>query len=193
VEVVAALTGIGVQRAARVTEQVLDSGSMDHLMVVGVAGGIGSSVAIGDLVVPELVFDLATGAEYRSAPLGDLAPRGTLVTSDGLVVDPETFVRLERRGAVAIDMETAAIAEVCALRGCPFSVFRAISDHADDGSIDAAVFGLARADGSPDLLAVVRFLATRPWRVPQLVRLARGLGRATNVAASACVAALEAA
>jgi len=191
IEIVATSTGIGVRRAARVTEQLLDSVPVDHLMVVGIAGGIGASVEIGTLVVPELVIDLASGAEHRPALLGDFVQRGTLVTSDGLVVDPETFARLDRRGVVAIDMETAAIAEVCARRGCPFSAFRAISDHADDGSIDAAVFGLTRADGSPDLPAVARFLVTRPWRIPQLARLARGLSRATKVAAAAAVQSLQ--
>jgi adenosylhomocysteine nucleosidase len=190
VEVVAATTGIGTRAAARAVERLLDAAAVDHLVVVGVAGGIGPSVAVGDLVVPERVLDLATGAEHRPARIGDVAPRGTLATSDALLTDPAEAARLERRGVIAIDMETAAIAAVCARRGCPWSVFRAISDRADDGSTDAAVLDLAGADGSSDLLAVARFVATRPWRVPQLVRLARGMQRATRAAASAAVAAL---
>ncbi|UCE87523.1 MAG: nucleoside phosphorylase, partial [Deltaproteobacteria bacterium] len=90
-----------------------------------------------------------------------------------------------------IDMETAAVAAVCERRRCPWSVFRAISDRADDGSTDAAVLALAGPDGRPDLLAVARLVLTRPRRVPQLVRLARGATRAARVAASAAVAALE--
>ena len=87
-------------------------------------------------------------------------------------------------------METAAIAAVCERRGCPWSVFRAISDRADDGSTDAAIFGLAAPDGAPDVRAVARFLVTRPWRIPQLVRLGRGLARATQTAANAALRAL---
>jgi len=49
-------------------------------------------------------------------------------------------------------METSAIAAVCEGRHCPWSVFRAISDRADDGSSDTAVFGLAGPDGRPILL-----------------------------------------
>lgn len=190
VEVLATRTGIGVRRAALATERALDSGPLDHVMVVGVAGGIGESVAIGDLVVPEVVLDLASGARYRPVALGDVPARGILVTSDGLIDDPEVFARLGPE-VVAVDMETAAVAEVCSRRGCGFSVFRGISDHADDRSIDAAVFGLAGEDGRPDLAAVARFLARRPGRARQLVRLARGLRRATSVAAAAAARALS--
>jgi adenosylhomocysteine nucleosidase len=190
VEVVATTTGIGTRAAAHAAERLLDAAPVDHLVVVGIAGGIGPSVAVGDLVVPERVLDLATGAEHRPVRLGEAAPRGTLATSDALLVDPEEAARLERRGVIAIDMETAAIAAVCERRRCPWSVFRAISDRADDGSTDAAVLGLAGADGSPDLAAVARFVATRPWRVPHLVRLARGMRLATRAAASAAVSAL---
>jgi adenosylhomocysteine nucleosidase len=192
VEVVATTTGIGPPRAARAAEHVLDSAQVDRLVVVGIAGGVGSGVVIGELVVPERVVDLATGAEYRPSRLGEVVPRGTLVTSDGLLSDPDELARMERRGVVAIDMETAAIAAVCERRGCPWSVFRAISDRAGDPAVGASVFALAGADGSPDLPAVARFVLTGPWRIPLLVRLARDLRRATNTAASAAVTALEA-
>ena len=191
VEVVAATTGIGTRAATRAAEHLLDATSVDHLVVVGIAGGIGASVDIGDLIVPDLVLDLATGVEHRPALLGDTASRGTLVTSDVLLVDANEAVRLEERGAIAIDMETAAIAAVCERRRCPWSVFRAISDRADDGSTDAAVLGLAGPDGRPNLPALARFVLSKPWRVPQLARLARGMRLATSAAAAAAVSALE--
>ena len=191
VEVVAAQTGIGIRAAARAVERVLDSAAIDHVVVVGVAGGIGASVAIGDLVVPEVVVDLDTGARFRPARLGETPPRGTLLTSDGLLTDPAAFARFDREGAVAIDMETAAVAAVCERRGCPWSVFRSISDHTSDGSIDQAVFGMTGPDGEAKPVAVARFVLTQPWRIPQLARLARGLNLATNTAASAAVRALE--
>jgi adenosylhomocysteine nucleosidase len=185
--ILATTTGIGTTAAARAAERVLSATRVDHLIVIGVAGGIGPSVAIGDLVVPERVVDLASGAEHRPAPLGAVAPRGTLVTRDGLLVDRAELARLAEGGVVAIDMETAAIAAVCERRGCPWSVFRGLSDRADDGSIDAAVFALAGPDGAPDLPALARFLITRPWRVPQLVRLARSLRHAARAASDAAL------
>jgi hypothetical protein len=70
-------------------------------------------------------------------------------------------------------------------------VFRAISDRADDGSIDAEVFGLAGPEGGANPHALARFVLTRPWRLPQLVRLGRGARLAAGVAAAAAVRALE--
>ena len=189
--VVAAVTGIGPRAAERAAERVLTAGAVDHVVVVGIAGGIGPRVAVGDLVVPERVLDLATGAEHRPSALGDAPARGVLVTSEGLLTDRDAFARLERRGALAIDMETAAVAAVCERRGCPWSVFRGISDRADDGSIDPAVFGLAAPDGGPDLPALARFLLHQPWRIPQLVRLGRDSRLAARTAAAAALRAVE--
>lgn len=190
VEILAAQVGIGIRAAARAADGVLAAASIDHVVVVGVAGGIGGSVAIGDLVVPALVVDLATGAQFRPAPLGAVPSHGTLLTSDGLLNDPAAFARFEQQGAIAIDMETAAIAAVCERHGCPWSVFRAISDHTSDGSVDSAVFGLTGSDGNAKPGAVARFVLTQPWRIPQLTRLARGLALATNTAAGAVARAL---
>lgn len=192
-EVVAAITGIGTRAAARTAERVLAVTAIDHLVVVGIAGGVGPSVGVGELVVPERVLDLASGAEHRPAPLGRVAARGALATSDALVVERDALARLEERGVVAVDMETAAIAAVCERRGVAWSVFRAISDRAGAGPLDAEVLRLLGADGRPDALEVARFVATRPWRVPHLFRLGRDSRRATRAAAAAAVAALAAA
>ena len=186
-EIVATTTGIGPRAAAQVAQQILAATRPTHVVVVGVAGGIGTSVAIGDLVVPERVIDLASGSEHRPTTLPGVAARGTLVTRDGLLEDRAVFARLAARGVIAIDMETSAIAAVCERAGCAWSVFRGISDRADDGSIDASIFGLAGPDGTPDLGALLRFIVTHPGRVPQLARLARSLRRATSIAAHAAL------
>jgi nucleoside phosphorylase len=190
-QVVAAVSGIGMRAGARAAERLLAAGGIDHLVVVGIAGGIGPSVAIGDVVVPERVVDLATGVELQPARLGARAPRGVLASSDALLGDPAEAARLATRGVIAVDMETAAAGAVCERRGCPWSVFRAISDRADDGSTDAAVAALAGPDGNPRFSAVARFVLAQPWRIPQLVRLGRGLSVSTRAAADAAVEALQ--
>jgi nucleoside phosphorylase len=191
VEIVATTTGIGTRAAAREAELALGAGPIDHLLVVGIAGGIGPTVDIGDLVVPDLVIDLSTGAEHRPSNLGEIEARGTLATSDELLTDQAEAAHLERQGVIAVDMETAAIAAVCERRRCPWSVFRAISDRADDGSTDPAVFALAGPSGEPRIGAALRLMLTKPRLVPQLARLARGASLAANVAAAAALHALE--
>jgi hypothetical protein len=120
-----------------------------------------------------------------------MQPLGILATSDRLLVDGEEIARLKRQGVTAIDMETAAVAAVCERRGCPWSVVRAISDRAGDGSIDPAVLGLTRPSGAPNLPALARFVLSKPWRAPQLARLARNSRRAAANAAAAAIWALE--
>src|SRR5204863_1489690 len=84
--VVATLTLIGTKPAAEATERLLRDHDVDHVVVVGIAGGVPPTVAIGDVLVPEVVVDAATGKEYRPSPLGDTAMRGRIRTSDDLNV-----------------------------------------------------------------------------------------------------------
>ncbi len=70
IEVVATITGIGTAAAIRATEQILDAFPTDHVVVVGIAGGVGPTVSIGDLVIPEVVLDGDGGTAYRPHPLG---------------------------------------------------------------------------------------------------------------------------
>jgi adenosylhomocysteine nucleosidase len=187
VDVVATLTGIGTARARRAAERVLDGGSVDHVVVVGVAGGLDDRARVGDVIVPELVIDGATGDEYVPHPLAGPGPRGVLHTSDEVVVDPDRLAALAARGVVALDMETAAIAAVCERRACPWSVVRAISDRVGDGLVDDEVLALAGPDGSARPAAVARFVVRHPTRVPHLARLGRDLRTATRAAAAAAV------
>lgn len=191
VEVVAAIAGIGTRAAARSAERLLDRAPVERVLVVGIAGAIAPELGIGELVVPERVLDLASGREHRPAPLAGAAARGTLATCDALLTRPEEAAALARRGVVAVDMETAAIAAVCERRGVPWSVLRAISDRAGTGPVDPEILRLAGPDGRPAALALARFLLARPQRVPQLARLGRDTRRATRAAAAAALAALD--
>ena len=189
-EVIAGITTMGTGPAAEFTDRVLRSYQVDHVIGIGIAGGIGPTVAIGDLVVPELVVDGESGVELRPVPIDGHRPRGTLMTSDALVSDKGAVLALESDGVIAVDMETSAIGAACERHGVPWSVLRAISDHARDIEIDEALVGLARPDGSADPAAVARFLLTRPRRIPHLVTLGRGMRaaahRSSAAAARAC-------
>jgi adenosylhomocysteine nucleosidase len=188
VEVVATRTGMGLALAAEATERLLDVESVDHVVVVGIAGGIGTT-AVGDLIRPEHVEDRGSGARYRATPLGPAV--GLVSSSDEFLVDPDGVDALVRRGVLALDMETAAIAAVCEARQVPWSAVRVISDLASDHS-DAAVLDLVRPDGTPDVGASVRFLVRNPRRIPGLVRLGRDSMRAARAAAAEVRRQLEA-
>ncbi len=191
--VIAVVTGIGTARAHAATVRLLDAVDVEWVIVVGIAGAIDSETPIGTLVLPELVVNGADGSGHRPTPLhlgNHRTIRGTLWTTDQVLLDPAVHAKLRTQGVVSLDMETAAIAKVCEQRGVPWSVVRAISDRASDGSVDAAIVGLSRPDGRPDLLATLRYLIRHADAVPRLVRLGRGAKLATVRAADAAIKAV---
>jgi len=192
VEVVATTSGMGMDAASEATERLLGSTTVDHLVVVGVAGGVGPTIEIGDLVVPEVVVDGRTGREYQPAPLGANTARGRIVSSDQFGYEPDVIARFTDEGVVALDMETGAVAAVCERLRTPWSTFRAISDRGDDHTVDPAVLGLAHPDGSPNGPAALRYLLRRPWRIFRLAKLGRDAKVACDRAAAAAIEACAA-
>jgi len=186
-EIVATITTMGTDAARATTEFVLRELDVDHVALIGIAGGLGADVQIGDLLVPEVVVDYDTGQETHPSPLGGAEPKGRLMTSGELILDRDVLRRLAGDGAAAIDMETSAVGAVCESAGMPWSVFRGISDHIRDGLIDNSVSSLAKPDGSADIGAVLTFLVRRPWRIPRLAKLGRDMNTAAKAAANALV------
>jgi adenosylhomocysteine nucleosidase len=91
---------------------------------------------------------------------------------------------------VALDMETAAVAKVCDEHDVPWSVVRAISDRAGDGTVDGETVGLTHPDGRPNVSAVARYLVRHPDALPRLVRLGKGAKLAAARAAETAINAL---
>ncbi|MGZ4675886.1 MAG: 5'-methylthioadenosine/S-adenosylhomocysteine nucleosidase family protein [Acidimicrobiia bacterium] len=180
VDVVATRTGMGLALATEATERLLDAEPVDHLVVVGIAGGIGAT-RVGELVCPEMVVDRASGAAFRASPLA--AAAGTISSSDEFVVDPDRVAALVADGVRAVDMETAAVAAVCTDRGVAWSAVRVISDLATDHP-DDSVLALAEPDGTPRVWAGLAFMARHPRRVPTLLRIGRDSARAARAAAT---------
>ena len=82
VEIIVPQTCIGTQSATEVTKRLLDDHELDHVIVVGIAGGLGPGVHVGDLVFPEVVVDRPNGTTHRATPIGGIELAGVIVTSD---------------------------------------------------------------------------------------------------------------
>ena len=174
---------MGTKLAREATTRLLDGPEApEHVMVVGVAGGMGPS-QVGDVLYPETVVDKDSGLEYHPTALGGITPRGKLVTHDDFDMGPDELQRLVAEGFIAVDMETAAIAAVCHDRGVPWTAVRAISDLV--GVTPGDVIDLANPDGTPNVGASIKYLVTKPWRIPKLVTLARESVAAARAAAEA--------
>jgi len=189
--VVAIVTGMGPALATAGIERLLDATAPAVVVVVGITGAVDDATPLGSLVRPARVIEGATGREHVHEPLDGGETRGALWTTDAMTPAAD-LPALRDQGVVALDMETAAIAEACEARGIRWTVVRAYSDRATDGSVDDEVFHLSHQDGTPDPRAVLRFVVRHPGRIPGLVRMGREAGRATRRAADAAVAAVAA-
>lgn len=98
--------------------------------------------ALSDAVTAAATQALATGYGHRTAHAADaLAVRQDARVHQGLIVSGDRFVssasestalRQALSDALAVEMEGAALAQVCHDFGVPFAVVRTISDRADD-------------------------------------------------------------
>ena len=186
--VVALATGMGTTLAAQATDRLLDAVAVDRVLVFGITGAVDDEIAIGALVHPAQVVDGASGRTHRPEALGGEPLQGTMWTTD-VITPPGELPALRAQGVICLDMETAAIAECCERRALPWSVHRAISDRATDGSVDDEVFQLSNQDGTPNPRAVARYFLRHPQKLPGMLRMAKGAKLATERSAEAVIAA----
>jgi adenosylhomocysteine nucleosidase len=105
------------------------------------------------------------GLKAISLRTGERPPRivtGTVVTGDVFVASRDKCAQLaETLGADAVEMEGAAVAQLCYQRGIGCLVIRSISDKADESAVtDKQIFYTMAAENSVRLVAeIVKSLA----------------------------------
>src|SRR5579872_6235466 len=181
----ALVTGMGPVVAREATQRALSAGRFDHVMVIGIAGGLDPKLPVGSLMVPSRVQLYPDGPEYHSHPIPPRAAEGGLMTTDGLFDDDQVWRPILERGFGAVDMEAAGVAEACEDQGVAWSVYRGISDRPDEHIVDQAVFSLSKPDGSADPVALAKYLARDPRRAKALAHLNRCMQEAAKLAADA--------
>jgi adenosylhomocysteine nucleosidase len=191
-EVVLTGTGIGPVLADAAAERMLADSTFDRVIVCGIAGGLAPASLVGHLVVPEEVYDGATGERFRSTPIDGVTPKGVIRMGDGddYEFSDADVVGLVAEGVTALDMETAAIARVCARHDVPWIAFRVISDMAGDRALDAGVLELVDELGKPRAWPSIKYLVTHPKQIPLMLRVGRDASAAARAAAKATVAAI---
>jgi adenosylhomocysteine nucleosidase len=158
---------------------------VDHVMIAGICGGLDPEIEVGTLINPEFVVDFTTGTSYRHVPPGSSAQTGKLMTTEGVTLDSELSAAFLADGFIGVDMETAAVAEVCEAHGCPWSVFRCIGDRHFDGLLDERIFAATNPDGSGNMAEIERLIASDPGMVEKLQQLGQDTTRAARLAAEA--------
>lgn len=147
-------SGMGKVNAARSAQVLIDSMKVDYVLNVGVAGSISKKINICDVVIGEklvqhdfdfTLFNYEKGeipgiGKYINCDDGlvEIARRikidtnvsfGTIASGDIFISDEKMSLKINKKfNALCVEMEGAAIAQVCYLCNVPFLVIRAISD-----------------------------------------------------------------
>ena len=94
-----------------------------------------------------------------------------LLESSRVVADSREKQRLhDQTGAVALDMESAAVMKVAEMERLPCLVVRAIADPVSM-DLPKAVVQALNAQGQIELAKLLRYLLTHPWQIPALIKL----------------------
>jgi len=162
-QVALAKSGVGKVNAASQATNMIENLQPDILLNTGVAGGIDSSLCVMDVVVGEKTayHDVDCGPDVLGGQIQDMplffeadarlyeaamhagvssSVRGGLIcTGDQFVTDRRQLEKIKSRfpDGLAVDMESAALAQVCHIYKVPFLSFRIISDTPGvEGHID---------------------------------------------------------
>jgi adenosylhomocysteine nucleosidase len=176
-----ALSGIGCAAAAAAAQALVDAG-VSALMSFGMAGGLDPALKPGSVVIPcELLSTdgvrYAACREWREQVAAAVSPlcavtEGNLLTSSHPIETPaDKAAAFRNTGAAAVDMESAAVAEIAANHKLPFIAVRVIVDTAAD-VLPRAVVAASRA-GRVQFARLIGGLILAPREIGSLIRLAQ--------------------
>lgn len=193
--------GIGHGRATEAARRAFDEMANIELAIgTGVVGALSGGLKPGDLVMADRIMVIhADGkpaeqvcviddAQLRSigrtlAIAGISYSTGAILTAHRVLnVGAEKRLAKESTGAIAVDMETSALAVEANARGIPFVMLRAVLDEVDEEIVGAE---MADEHGRVRPLAATSFLVRNPGAVLKLPRMIRNLASATAAIADA--------
>lgn len=175
-----AYSGAGAKNATVAAELLISKGAT-QLISWGCAAALDMSLRPGDLTLADRLVDvnddeLAVDRNWHEYTKNLLAPdiavrTGSLAESVNIVSASKEKLHLQLiTKAIALDMESVAIAKVAKKKALPFLAIRAIVDPADM-DLPNAVSYAANAEGDIVLSRLLLFLALHPIELPRLIRL----------------------
>jgi adenosylhomocysteine nucleosidase len=181
--------GVGAERAQTGARALLQAGA-DVLVSFGTAGAVSRQPEPGDLCVPESVIGYdghvyETSKHWCSAVvnklvecpcdiyLGQMADSMRILATTGEKAEAGE----QHKGVIAVDMESAAIAEVAMREEKTFIVLRVIVDSANMNIPEIAV-KLSDPYGRVRFTGILQQTLLRPHQIPSLIALARGYRKA---------------
>lgn len=187
--IVLAYSGAGADNARAASELLITQGAT-RLISWGCAAALGETLKPGDLVLADTLID-AEGAQIGIHPdwlkfTKNLLSTclkvhtGSLTESSSIVATGNGKKHLHTQtGAIALDMESVAVAKVAGLNNLPFLAIRAIADPVDM-DLPKAVNHSLNNQGDIVLGKLLLFIALHPAELPGLIKLGLHFNAAKN-------------
>lgn len=164
-EVILGRTGIGINRARKGTNYIIQKFKPELIISAGHGGALSPELRVGDIVVGDWV--LSTKKEMRKMLNSDVPKaiggfrRGGIVTESRFVYSSAEKKSLrEQSGALTVDMETWGVAEAVEDYGTPLFSLRSISD---ESNFDLPNMGfLYNTNGWVNKKQAIKYLLSRP-------------------------------
>jgi adenosylhomocysteine nucleosidase len=187
------VSGMGRSAAGDGARRLVQAGAR-ALVSFGLAGGLDPALIAGTLVLPREVISpeggrLVTSQVWRERLSAAVAASqavcsGALLTChEAIGCAADKALAFRDTGAVAVDMESLAVAEVASSQQLPFIAVRAILDTATD-ALPRALMAAAAEGGALRIGRLLGSLACTPADLLGLIRLAHGYRAARRALAS---------
>jgi len=178
-DILVAYSGAGPNNAANAARLLIAKGA-DRLISWGCAAALSADLRPGHLVIAEQVFfdqqtydtDKRWSHKLRSRLSENLAVSSGHLQTEMRIVAASSDKRSihKANNAIALDMESGAIAKVASQTNLPCLVLRAIADPVNMDLPQAVVHAL-NDQGQVDLGKLLRYLWCHPWEIPALIEL----------------------
>lgn len=174
--------GMGFALARRATQALLDAHTPKWVLACGFSGALRSQMKVGHIVMADSICDthgqeLAVDVHMPADPTRGLHV-GRIVTADAIVRSVKEKEALATDfDALAVDMESLAVAQVCRDAKTRFLAVRVISDDMS-ADLPPEVLSVVGSTGSMRLGAALGSLWKRPssakdmWKLRENARLA---------------------
>jgi len=178
--IVLMLAGAGPENAAHAAYQLIKHNGANRLISWGCAAALVDYLTPGDLILAENLIDknqqiLACDSNWLSHTRETLKHlslfQEPLVESQHIIGTAEGKQRLYiETQAIAVDMESAAIARIAKQHHCPFLLVRSIADTANM-NLPQAIYHAMNAEGRVDISKLLLFILKKPSEIPGLIHL----------------------
>lgn len=190
--IILAYSGAGANNALTAAELLISHGAT-RLISWGCAAALSEKLKPGDLVLADSLIDAEGGRDAKSCISTDWHSYTNNLLSNSLKVHSGSLAESNRivatgkdkkylhtqTGAIALDMESIAIATVAKQNNLPFLAIRAIADPVNM-DLPKAINHSLNNEGDIDLTKLLLYITLHPAQLPGLIKLGLHFHAAKN-------------